>query len=295
MKDLPPGGSAVSRSVVIAARLALLLAAALAGLAAFSIAFGDRGTDSAGALYVCPMHPEVQAAKLGQCPICGMALELNARGPGSMHDATPMMMDLTAVENVRRHKVLDFVRVKALPSELRELRGAAWVEPDRTIRAVFYRDQAQAISADDAATFTLTQTPETHFDVRLSAEPPLAWDRATSQLHFTLKFAPGKGAPGLSPGQVGWLELERKPRSVLAVPADAILESPQGPYVLRSLGDFKFEKRSIEIAETFSKQGIAVVLSGLQAQDRVVGRAAFFLDADRRLQNHLSEEDWGTP
>ena len=242
------------------------------------------------------MHPEVQAAKSGQCPICGMALEPNLHGSGSMQDRMPEMVDLTAVENVRKHKVLDFVRMKSLSSEVRELRGAAWVEPDRTISAVFYTDQAYVISASDTATFTLTQTPESRFDVQLSPDPAVAWDQSTSRLHFARKqVTSGKTAPPLTPGQVGWVEVQRKPRSVLAVPADAILESPQGPYVLRSLGGFKFEKRSIEIGETFTKQGIAVVLSGLHVQDRVVGRAAFFLDADRRLENHMAEEDWGAP
>jgi len=76
---------------------------------------------------------------------------------------------------------------------------------------------------------------------------------------------------------VGWLEVQRKPRSVLTVPVDAILEAPEGPYVLRALGGFRFEKRPIEIAEIFKKQGFAVLLSGLQVQDRVVARAAFLV------------------
>ncbi len=28
-----------------------------------------------GAIYTCPMHPEVRQAGPGSCPICGMALE----------------------------------------------------------------------------------------------------------------------------------------------------------------------------------------------------------------------------
>src|SRR3546814_20043550 len=28
-----------------------------------------------GAIWTCPMHPEIQRAGLGSCPICGMALE----------------------------------------------------------------------------------------------------------------------------------------------------------------------------------------------------------------------------
>ena len=63
-----------------------------------------------------------------------------------------------------------------------------------------------------------------------------------------------------------------------------VLQSPEGPYVLAWSGhDYTFEKRPIEIGETFLKQGFAVVLSGLQPNDRVVARATFFVDADRRL------------
>ena len=223
-----------------------------------------------------------------------MALALNANGPSATAGPLRGMADLTAVENVRKHKVLDFVRFRALPVEVRELRGAAWVEPDRTVSAVFYKDQAYVITAGDLATFSPTQAPEKSVPVRLASVPPTDWDRASSQLHFELKeAAPSKQAPSLTPGQVGYLQVERKPRNVLTVSHDAILQSPEGPYVLRALGGFKFEKRRIEIAETFAKQGIAVVLSGLEPQDRVVARASFFLDAERRLESHSAEQDWG--
>ena len=294
----PPEKPAVPRSVVAAARLALLLVAAVAGVAAFAIAFRDGRGDPAAAGYVCPMHPEVQSVRAGQCPICGMALEANAhRGASSMPEGPmPGMADLTAVENVRRHKVLDFVRMRALPTEVRELRGAAWVEPDRGISAVFYTDQAAVITANDEATFTPSEAPELGFAVQVSPVPAVAWDASTVRLHFDPKRgAPSTMTAALRPGQAGWLEVPRKSRSVLSVPADAILYSPQGPYVLRALDGFKFEQRRIEIGETFRKQGFAVVLSGLRVQDRVVARAAFFIDADRRLENRAMERDWGAP
>ena len=274
----------------------MLIAAAVAVLAAVAIARRDPSGEVSGARYGCPMHPEVRSGKPGQCPICGMALELNANGSGasSMPGPMPGMADLTAVENVRKHKVLDFVRFRALPVEVRELRGAAWVEPDRTVSAIFYKDQAYVITADDLATFSPTQTPEVSLPVRLTSAPRMDWDNATLRLRFELRGpALRKGSAALTPGQVGSLEVQRKPRNVLTVSVNAILQSPEGPYVLRALGGFRFEKRRIEIAETFAKQGIAVVLSGLEPQDRVVARASFFLDADRRLESHSAEQDWG--
>src|SRR5262249_26220945 len=115
------------------------------------------------------------------------------------------------------------------------------------------------------------------------SDPPVRWDASTSRIRFVLDPKAPRPSVALAPGQVGWLEIARKPRDVLGVPTAAILQSPQGPYVLLSLGGGRFEKRPVEIGEPFVKQGFAVVLSGLQKHDMVVSRAAFFIDADRRL------------
>jgi hypothetical protein len=71
------------------------------------------------------------------------------------------------------------------------------------------------------------------------------------------------------------------------------VQSPEGPYVLAWTGSgFNFEKRRIELGETFLKQGLAVVLSGLRVNERVVGRATFFLEADRRTSAPAAESGW---
>ena len=33
-------------------------------------------TGASGAIYTCPMHPEIRQSQPGNCPICGMTLEL---------------------------------------------------------------------------------------------------------------------------------------------------------------------------------------------------------------------------
>jgi len=71
---------------------------------------------------------------------------------------------------------------------------------------------------------------------------------------------------------------------VLSVAASAVLQSPEGPYVLAWSGHgYTFVKRPIQIGETFLKEGLVVVLSGLEPHDRVIARDTFFVDADRRL------------
>jgi hypothetical protein len=301
-KRPPRKAPTLSRTAVVAFRLALLLLAAGAVTAALVISARDTPGTQSGARYVCPMHPEVSSAVPGQCPICRMALELVDRGHGagsSERGDMPGMADMTAVENIRKHKIIDFVRTRSLLFELRELRGAAWVDADRTISAVFYDDQIDALAADDQGTFTLTRAPQVTFTVRRTDAPPERWDRSTSRIHFRLDAGAGARAGAttnpLGPGQVGWVELARRPREVLAVPASAVLQSPEGPYVLVPGQGVGFEKRPIEIGETFLKQGFAVVLSGLHAHDRVVSKATFFVDSDRRLGAHTVETEWATP
>jgi len=279
-----PNAPAISRSYVVVLRLLLLGLAMAAVIIAVVVAGRGRGGDEAGARYACPMHPEVVAAQPGQCPICRMALELVTRGPApGPHAAMGGMVDTAAVDNVRKHKILEFVRVHSLLPHLRELRGAAWVESDRTISAIYYDDQIEAFDADEAGSFSLTRAPSMTFAVRRTADPVVRWDKSTSRVRFRLDAAAGKQAASLEPGQVGWLEVARKPRDVLGVPTSALLQSPEGPYVLVPLRGGRFEKRPVELGETFIKQSFAVVLSGLQKHELVVSKAAFFVDADRRL------------
>jgi len=277
------------RRRVLAARLMLLVLALGALLVGWAIALRD-GPDG-GARYVCPMHPEVVSKEPSTCPICGMALEPKdakeamQHGPGSMND------DVEAVENVRKHNVIDFVRRRSLLPHSREMRGQAWLEEDGTISAVFYKDQVDVMVADDPGTFSLARSPGVTIAVRRMPDPPEAWDDSTARV----RFRPEKSS-AVHAGDVGWVELARRPRDVLAVPASAILQSPEGPYVLAWTGiGYQFEKRPIQIAETFTKYGYAVVLSGLRANERVVSRAAFFLDAERRLASRAAEGGSANP
>jgi hypothetical protein len=259
-----------------------MAASALAAGAA--TALRDRSAHAADR-YTCPMHPEVKSPVRGRCPICGMPLE-PIPGPGGAAADMAKMPDLQAVENVRKHKILDFVRLRALPVELRERGGAAWVDDDRTVQALLYREEAalDALPAGETASFSPSAAPTEHYAVHRTAAPPVPWDASTSRVTFS-----ADAGVALEPGLAGWVSLAPKMRTVLAVPASAVLESAEGPYVLKLTSGFRFEKQPIELGETFLKQGFSVVLSGLRAQDRVVARATFFLDANRRSGRGMDE------
>ena len=48
----------------------------------------------AGAIYTCPMHPQVRQTAPGSCPLCGMGLQLEA-GSGAAEGPNPELVDFT--------------------------------------------------------------------------------------------------------------------------------------------------------------------------------------------------------
>ncbi len=246
--------------------------------------------------YACPMHPEVRAKAPGECPICRMALERVGKPAAAPTRATAAdSADFAAVENVRRHNIVDFVRRRSLLVPARELRGPAAVARGRDGLGDLLRRRARrARRRTRPGRLRRRPRPSSRFASAASRAPASAGIRSTSRVRFRFTAAGRDSAPPRAL-DVGWVELAPRPRQVLTVPASALLQSPEGPYVLAWTGaGFNFEKRPIELGETFLKQGFAVVLSGLRVNERVVGRATFFLEADRRAASRAIETGWSS-
>jgi hypothetical protein len=281
-----PEPPAFSQRSIVLLRLLLLLLAAGAVVVAMAVAF--RHPVDTGSRYACPMHAEVRAKGPSSCPICGMDLEPIGRGPGAAPDNQPhaaALPDMTAFENLRRHKIFGPVRMRSLLPYLQEIRGPAWATSDKEISAILYSDQIESLSSEEPGFFSPSASPRTSVAVIRIPGPAVPWDRSTSLLRLRV-VTTGRGKASKGPihaGQVGWLQTAPKSRAVLSVPVSAVLQEPEGPYVLTWVGGEKIAKRRIEIGEYFATQGFAVVLSGLRPHDQVVSRAAFFVDSDRRL------------
>jgi hypothetical protein len=285
-------GPAGSPPFVVGLRVLLLCAAAAAVVVAVAVAAPRHGGEAA-IRYACPMHQEVRSANPGDCPICGMALERIGFVPGAVKPYLEAAgtVNLRAIDNVKKHNIVDFVKRHTLLPVQSELRGPAWVDGPAEVVTIFYNDQIQAMVPDEPGSFTAAEAPGAAVTVRRTGDAPVPWDRSTSLVRFRTE-----GATRLADGRAGWVEVAPRSRQVLGVAASAVLQAPEGPYVLAWSGQgYKFVKRPIEIGETFFKEGIAVVLSGLAPHDRVIARATFFVDADRRLGADEGEITLGAP
>lgn len=252
----------MSRSSERAARLARWGLLVLAGVAvAFAVGLALRRPPPA-AVYACPMHPEVRAPGPGACPLCGMDLVLLEARQRAAGEGGPRL-PTGAVEPVRS-------RVVSEP-----LVAPARVEADRVVARV-YDDALASLSPGERLTFHPAGDPSGKTEVLVRAGPFPAWDRSTSRVE--LSFAPGaRPAPGLT----GWVEGPARPRTQRLVPISALLEGPDGPYVLVRAGAGRFVPRPVRIGRTLD--GNAAVVAGLEEGERVLVRSAFFVDAERRL------------
>jgi hypothetical protein len=322
---MPVEQRTTTRSVLFARVLLLLGAAALAA-SGVHVALRDEST--AGAEmggYSCPMHAEVFAATPGQCPICKMALvpieEVTGSSTASstehppdcpMHKkpggpavptfagapeantTTPFAAGVTwlpeshppaAHGKPSDRPVLDTPKRRVFVDDVR---APAWLETPERLTAVLYRDELVGLAAGERGRFYRAASPRAPIDVRLSDEPPAAWDASTSLVRFVVERrneARGansmpSAAPTLRSGDVGWLEIEDRSRMLLVFPESALLRSSEGPYVLvAGRNERAFSRRSVQIGRIL--KGQVVVLSGLREDERIAVSSAFFLDAEQ--------------
>ena len=246
-----------------ALRIALLAGAG----AALSLALFDRPpAERRVATFVCPMHPQIRSPIAGRCPICAMALVAEERA------GAPSGGDGPGIAPGDLHTVRSYLF--STPT-----RAPAWIDPDGTVVALLYRDEAEGLEVGARATFSAALAPEAAVPVTLENVPPRAWDAETLQLRFRFE-----GTAAARPGEVGRVALTRPRRPLLAVEEDMVFTDEGGRrYVLVPTRDARsYERRPIEIGRVIN--GRAVVVAGLAEGERIVRRRAFFLDADLRVR-----------
>jgi hypothetical protein len=266
----PAAATTIPSSLVVIGRLILLLLAAGAVVcAAFLGREDERAGASSDARWVCPMHPEVTASTAGECPICGMALRLDVA-------STRGLSPSAAAARSRQYGLVDVARRRIFS---REVRAPAWLRRDGAVEALVYNDDLATLAAGERGAFHAAAAPDPGVGVRLATTAPAPWDGSTSVVHFHFDAR----APPFRPGAAGWVALPAKAREVLVVPAAAVLQSSDGPYVLAAAAEGStFTKRPVRIGKVLFS--LAVVVSGLREGERIAVKSAFFLDAEQRLR-----------
>jgi len=252
--------------------------AGAAAAAAFAVARpAGREVRADADRYRCPMHPDVDSSAPATCPICGMALVLDV----AVHGAALATTTAPApVVRVGRQSFSEAVR------------APAWVDANGRVAAMVYRDDVVGLGPDVPAVLYPASAPSRGVDVALTADPPTDWDGATVHVHFRVVAAPDTPgprdtpetdtrAPALRPGDHGLVVIAARPHELQVVPASAVLQAADGPYVL-ALDPVhrRLVPRTIQTGRTH--HGFTAVLSGLSDGDSVVTTGAFLVDIDAR-------------
>jgi hypothetical protein len=289
MERDPRTTNTLAAALVVAVRVLLVVLAAGAVVTAVVVSRRDR--PAVVRRYSCPMHSEVTASGPGDCPICGMALEDTGGASGGpmavMPRAAPDSDDAVAdndtlgIATLRGStesiKLLRASVAKARHNAFRgELHTPAISEADGTVTAQLYRDELASLAPDELAELVPATAPDAPIRLRRDAIPPLI-QGALARIRFHVE----PGASASTPAGAGWIKLANKVRAVLVVRSTAIINSPDGPYVLVFSADRgAITRRRVEIGKDYG--GMTAIMSGLSDKDYVVMANTYSFDAERR-------------
>lgn len=276
--------SSSSSPWMVVARGFLVVFAAAAVVAGFALT-RERPAEplASRAVYVCPMHPAVTSATPGECPICRMALERQAGdAAGTPGGTAAEPQSLTLPRGIKLAGFDSVSRVKQFESSF-DMRAWAWADSRDVGVALYPRDWAELVKPGDEGLFepeSGPRGPNAHgIKIRVTAEAHEPWDAATVLVRFQRDAHAGAE---LQAKEIGSIKLATRLRNGLVVKETAVVQSPEGPYVLIASEDRRtFTKRPVAIGSTLYEY--ASVLGGAREDEYAVALHTFVLDSERRF------------
>jgi hypothetical protein len=270
--------------VVARALLVALAAAAVAGGFLVTRKTAPRPVAN-GIVYACPMHPAVTATARGECPICRMALEAQTAAvdrPENIGGARAEPASLTLPHGKRLAGFDSVSRVKQFESAF-DMRAWAGAETRDVGVAIYPRDQAELLEPGEDGLFEPQSGPRGPYPhgikVRVAAQALEPWDDTMMLVRFRLDAHAGAT---LEPKEIGSVKFATRLRTGLVVRESAIIQSPEGPYILIASEDRRtFTKRPVQIGSTL--YDYADVVGGAREDEYAVALHTFALDTERRL------------
>lgn len=146
-----------------------------------------------------------------------------------------------------------------------------------------YEDQANAIKVGEKVEAKLTSFPGKVWTGEIEYIYPIV-DSTTRTLKVRFRFDNPNGL--LKPNMSANISFLSAPKSnVLSIPIEALIRSSSGDHVIVSLGDGRFQSRSVAVGMTSGDQ--IEILSGLKAGEKVVVSGQFLIDSESNLKTGM--------
>ncbi len=163
------------------------------------------------------------------------------------------------------------------------------------VMVTLYEHQMGWVKVGQKATIDLPYQPGVSFEGLVTTIYPTL-DAELRQVTVRLEATnPSASEPVLKPGMFTQVHLQRISKDeVLLVPREAVLDSGRQQTVLVSVGEGRFETRSVQLGEP-AQNGLVEVREGLQVGENVVVSGQFLLDSEARKREALLKMIKGTP
>ncbi|MEW6322004.1 MAG: FixH family protein [Acidobacteriota bacterium] len=159
-----------------------------------------------------------------------------------------------------------------------------WLEAD------VYERELSVLGKGARSVVTLEAFPGEAFDATLTFVWPLV-DQATRTVRARFEL-PNPGAR-LKPGMFATVAIAEPTRNVLAIPADALLDTGVRQIVFVAEGEGYYAPRDVQVGARVD--GHVEILGGLSDGERIAASALFFLDSESQIRGALEGYAPGPP